>query len=91
MYAIRSYYAAAAVLVFARGIEPELLDLAGDGIAPDAQQLGRFDAPPTRALQRPLDERAFEGAVELFIHFARRGRQQAIGLAPEGGAPVAPA
>ena len=45
-------------------VQPEFLDLAGDGVAADAQALGGFDAAAAGVLERGADHRRFEDAGE---------------------------
>ena len=45
-------------------VYPQLLDLAGERVAPDAEQRGRLDATPARVRQGLHDERALEFARE---------------------------
>jgi hypothetical protein len=43
-----------------RILEPQLLDLAGDGVAADPEQLGRLNTPPAGGGQGTPDEDALE-------------------------------
>ena len=69
-------------------LHAELMDLAADGVATDAQQLCGLDATPAGGGQGALDLGAFEGARELLEHTPRRHGKQAIRFHPQSVDPA---
>src|SRR6266568_4950399 len=53
-----------------RIVEAEFLDLAGDRVAADAEQLRRLDAPPAGGGQRAANQGGLEGAGQDLEHLA---------------------
>src|SRR5690606_19819153 len=61
-------------------VHAQVLDLAADGVAADAEQLRRLDAAPAGRGERAPDERALELAREAVEDLARAGGDQAVGF-----------
>ena len=74
-----------AVAIF---LHAELLDLAADGVAADAQQLGCLDPPPAGGSQRAADQGALEVVRELLEHRAGADCDQAVGFLAEAVDPA---
>ena len=66
----------------------QLLDLAGDGVATDAQQLGRFNAPAASGHQGTPDEDALEILAQTVKHLSRILGQGAVNFGHQGIAPI---
>ena len=60
--------------------QPELLDLARDGVAADAQLVRRLDTAPQRVLQGGEDQARFEPAGEHLPHVVAAAREQGVRL-----------
>src|SRR6266581_6164549 len=71
-----------------RIVEAEFLDLAGDRVAADAEQLRRLDAPPAGGGQRAANQGGLEGAGQDLEHLAGPGDDQAIRFAGKCREPV---
>src|SRR5262245_10523938 len=69
-------------------LDPELLDLAGDGVASHAEQVGGVDAPPAGARERLDDQRALELAAERVEDAGVAAREPALGFLLERSQPV---
>src|SRR5690606_26204057 len=69
-------------------VHAKLVDLAADGVATDAEQLCRLDAPSACGCKRAPDQGSLEVTREVVEYFAGVGRDQAVGL---GGQPFDPA
>src|SRR5438093_211386 len=69
-------------------LDAELLDLARDGVAAHAEEVGRFDAPTAGARKRAADERALELTPEGIEDAGVAAREAALGLVLERCKPV---
>src|ERR1043166_897822 len=69
-------------------VDAELLDLAGNGVAAHAEEIGGLDAPARGALERLGDERALELTRKSVEDPGFAARQTALGLLFERGEPV---
>src|SRR3569832_1290156 len=83
--------------VILRPIDAQLVNLARDGVAADAQAYRGIVLAAVRVSQRGLDQRRFELAAERVLHFGAAGRQhlcasfssRAIQLGPRTQKPFA--
>jgi hypothetical protein len=57
---------------------PELLDLAGNGVATDAERLRGLDPPATGVRQRAVDQDPLESLRQLLMHLPGVANQQAV-------------
>jgi hypothetical protein len=64
LHALRIFAGRPARQLFLTGLQAQLLNLARQRVAADAEQLGGLDAPSAGVLQRAGDEGAFELAGE---------------------------
>src|SRR5436190_18763839 len=69
-------------------VDPELLDLARDRVAPDAELERRFDAPAARRLERRADQLRLELAGERVPDHRLAGKQQFARAPLERAEPV---
>ena len=58
--------------------EPEILNFAGDRVAPDTESRGGIDTPPMRVFQRGANHRRFELAHQRVHHVGRAGFQSPL-------------
>ena len=68
--------------------DAKLLDLARDGVAPHAEQVGGIDPPSAGARQRLADQRALELTPERIQNSGIAARQAALRLLLQRGQPV---
>src|SRR3569833_1292023 len=66
--------------VILRPIDAQLVNLARDGVAADAQAYRGIVLAAVRVSQRGLDQRRFELAAERVHHFGAAGRQHLCGF-----------